>query len=82
MVLCSSERCEGSRPIVTDPAFGFEHEGPQSYVTGLIFAILFVFFFLLGVFFSFFFFSWGGGRGVGRGGVSLKGAFGDNPILG
>ncbi|KAL9432687.1 hypothetical protein AB3S75_027664 [Citrus x aurantiifolia] len=31
----SSERCEGSRPIVTDPAFGFEHEGPQSYVTGI-----------------------------------------------
>ena len=76
MVLCSSDRCEGSRPIVTDPAFGFEHEGPQSYVTGLIFAFLFVFFFLLGVFFLL------GGRGVGRGGVSLKGAFGDNPILG
>lgn len=63
MVLCSSERCEGSRPIVTDPAFGFEHDGPQSYVTGLIFAFLFVFFFLFECFLSFFFFL--GGRGGG-----------------
>lgn len=71
MVLCSSERCEGSRPIVTDPAFGFEHEGPQSYVTGLIFAFLFVFFFLLGVFFLF----GGGGEGCWAWGCKSEGGF-------